>query len=75
MIFAQIKDDKIVNTITIDSVNILPLFLNDPITNEPFDFVLQIDFVYPQPGIGWTFDRIRFIPPEVVEVVEEPEDV
>lgn len=63
MIFAQIKDGLVVNTITLDDASILSLFQNDPVSGEPYDHVLQIDFLYPRPGIGWTFDEIQFIPP------------
>ena len=63
MIFAQIKDQVIVNTILLNDYSLLSKFLYDPMTEEPYDEVLQVDTVYPQPGIGWTFDGIQFYPP------------
>lgn len=59
MIFAQIKDGLIVNTIVLDSSNDLSLFTSG------FDYVLQIDQQYPRPGISWSFDGIQFIPPPI----------
>lgn len=67
MIFSQIQDGVIVNTIVLNDIDDLPLFMGD------FDYVLQIDQLYPRPGIGWTFDGITFSPPEP-SVSEESED-
>lgn len=67
MIFAQIKDSLIVNTIVLNSAADLQLFTNG------FDYVLQIDYQYPQPGIGWTFDGIQFLPPPPGEDPPEEE--
>ena len=62
MVFAQISNQLIVNTIILSDESMLNLFLNDQFGN-PFDYVLRIDMIYPQPGIGWTFDGIQFYPP------------
>lgn len=68
MIFAQIKENVIINTLVIEDINSLSLFKNDPKTGEPFDLILQIDATFPQPGIGWTFDGRIFIAPIESEV-------
>lgn len=51
MIYAQIKDGKVKNTIVIDDVSLLHLF------TEGFDYCLKIDDVEPQPGVGWGYDE------------------
>lgn len=65
MIFAQISNGVIVNTIVLQDSSILSLFQNDPTTDIPYDYVLQVDSQYPQPGVGWLFDGIVFSPPSV----------
>jgi hypothetical protein len=35
-------------------------FRIDPVSGNPFDYIIQIDYVYPQPGIGWGFDGTAF---------------
>lgn len=67
MIFAQLKDGVVVNTIIITDVSMLPFFQADPMTGDPYDILLQVDATYPQPGIGWTFDGITFSPPDTSE--------
>jgi len=64
MVFAQIANGIIKNTILLNDISILNLFLNDPTTGQPYDFVLQIDFLYPRPAVGWTFDGISFQSPD-----------
>lgn len=63
MIFAQIRNTYVVNTFILDDYSLLDYFLNDP-DDVPYDAVLQIDQIYPKPGIDWTFDGIIFIPPD-----------
>lgn len=63
MVFAQITNQLIQNTIILNDESLLNLFLND-INDNPYDYVLRIDMIYPQPGIGWTFDGIQFFPPD-----------
>lgn len=63
MVFVQIKNQIIINSIVIDDISLINLFKNDPITGEPYDYVLQVDSIYPQPGIGWSFDGITFTAP------------
>lgn len=62
MIFAQIDNQLIQNTLLLNDESLLSLFLNDS-NGQPYDYVLRIDMIYPQPGIGWTFDGIQFYPP------------
>lgn len=71
MVFAQIKDQLVVNTIIIDDESMIDLFSNDPVTEQPYDLILRIDYIYPRPGIGWVFDGIIFIPPAEPEIIEE----
>jgi hypothetical protein len=61
-IYAQIKNNTIINTIKLDDSSLLPLFQIDPQGN-PYDSVMQVDMIYPQPGIGWWFDNIIWNPP------------
>lgn len=69
MIFAQISCGQIQNTIVLDDKSLLCLFLNDP-NGFPYDFVIQVDSMYPRPGIGWSFDGISFTAP----IVDDSED-
>lgn len=71
MIFAQIKDQVVQNTLVLDDESLVPMFQTNLLTGDAYDLVLRIDCTYPRPGIGWTFDGIIFIAP----VVEEVEDV
>lgn len=73
MIYAQIKDGVVVNTIVLEDDDLLPLFQTNLITGDTYDHVLLIQHLYPRPGIGWTFDDIQFFPPQQSEdpVVEE----
>lgn len=71
MIYAQIKNEIVVNTIILDDAALLPLFQNDPMTGEPYDLMLQIDMVYPRPGIGWIFNGLTFIAPPPSPEIEE----
>lgn len=64
MVFAQIKNMQVVNTIVVADLDDVSLFSNDPVTNVPYDYVLQVDTTYPQPGIGWAFDGIQFMAPD-----------
>lgn len=63
MVFAQIYSGTILNTIILNDISLLPLFQTNPMTGLVYDEVLQIDTLYPRPGIGWTFDGIIFYPP------------
>lgn len=65
MIFAQISNKKIVNTIELEDDSLLNLFKIDPSTGMDFDCVLQIDTIDPLPGIGWSYDKGIFIAPPI----------
>jgi hypothetical protein len=54
MIFAQITDNLIVNTIQIDDIAVVPMF------TEGYDACVQIDNIAPQPAIGWSYDGTDF---------------
>lgn len=65
MIYAQIKDGVIKNTIKVDENTDLSLFL------EGFDHLIRIDNLDTIPGIRWSYDGASFAPPiELVEIVE-----
>jgi hypothetical protein len=64
MIYAQITNNTIMNTIILHDVSLLPFFQTDP-NGNPYDSVIQIDNIYPQPGINWWFDNILWNPPIV----------
>lgn len=62
MVFAQVQDGIVTNTIILNDYSLLPLFQKDQLGNL-YDYVLQVDATYPQPGVGWAFDGIQFTPP------------
>lgn len=62
MIYAQITNNTIVNTIQLDDISILPLFQTDQ-NGNPYDSVIQIDNIIPKPGINWWFDNVNWNPP------------
>lgn len=64
MIYAQIKNLRIVNIIAADENTDLALFL------EGFDLLIRIDILPVIPGISWTYDGLIFSPP--VESVDDP---
>lgn len=57
MIYAQIKNNLVQNCIVLDNATLEPLFL------EGFDYLIRIDNLDPQPGIGYSFDGQSFSPP------------
>lgn len=71
MIYAQIKDGVIKNTIVLKDDSLLDLFRTDPMTGVSYDSVRLIEHLYPRPGIGWTFDEIMFAPPVLVEQTDD----
>lgn len=71
MVFAQIKNGNVQNTIILDNANLLDLFSIDPITGDPYEYVIQVDLMYPRPGIGWTFDGRIFSAPASLGGMEE----
>ena len=60
MVFAQITGGRVVNTIVLSDSTLLDNFRNDPISGNPYDYVIQIDYAFPQPGIGCGFDGSAF---------------
>jgi hypothetical protein len=67
MIFAQIKNNTIINTIDLEDVSLLSLFQTDQ-NGNPYDSVIQIDNIIPQPSIGWSFDNVNWNPPVAAPV-------
>lgn len=65
MIFAQVSNSLVVNTLVLNDISLLSNYYKNPITGIPYDYILQVDATFPQPGIGWGFDGIRFIPPDI----------
>lgn len=61
MVYAQIKDNKVVNTIVVNEDTPLELF------SEGYDYFLRIDEMSPRPAIGWSYDGEEFTapPPEI----------
>ena len=64
MIYAQITNNIIVNTIVLDDASLLSLFSADQ-NGNPYDSVIQIDNMSPQPAINWWFDNVNWNPPVV----------
>jgi hypothetical protein len=60
MVFAQITGGQVVNMIVLNDTSLLSNFMNNPVSGNPYDYVIQTDYVYPQPGIGWGFDGTAF---------------
>lgn len=50
MIYAQIKNLVVQNTIVVDDLTLLDLFIVN------FDYLVPIDSISPQPGPDWTYD-------------------
>jgi hypothetical protein len=63
MVYAQINNLEVINTVTLDDISLLSLFSNDPNTGNPYDAIIQIDNIFPQPGIGWAYINGNFTPP------------
>lgn len=65
MVYAQIKNGNVVNTIVADENTPLDLFARG------FDYFIRIDEMDLVPSIGWTYNGENFSPPAPPEV-EEP---
>ena len=74
MIYAQIRNNKIVNTIMLDDSTLIPLFSVDT-SGVPYDSVLQIDNLQPMPGVNWTFDNVNWNPPNAQVLTQATIDV
>lgn len=57
MVYAQVRNNVVVNTIVLDDLTLLPLF------SEGFDACIRIDGVSPMPSINWTYIGGVFAPP------------
>lgn len=57
MIYAQIKNNKVVNTIVIDEDTDIDLFA------EGYDYFLPIDDANPRPSVGWSYNDGHYAPP------------
>lgn len=60
MVYAQVSNGVVQNTIEVDESTPLDLF------SEGFDYLLRIDEIEDMPGIGWLFDGSDFSrPPDI----------
>lgn len=50
MIYAQITNGVVLNTISLDDPGLIPVF------KEGYDYILPIGALIPQPEISWTYD-------------------
>lgn len=64
MIYAQIKNNVVMNTIVVDEDTPLDLF------SRGFDHFLRIDLLEPRPSIGYLYNDGVFSPPPPEEPVE-----
>jgi len=62
MIYAQIKNGKIQNTIVLIDTSLIVTF------SQGFDYFIEIDSLLPIPGIGWSYDGTSFSPPPVPKI-------
>ncbi len=65
MIYAQIRDGIVKNTIVVDETTPMNLF------SQEFDYFLRIDNLSIIPGIGWNYDGDDYIPPLDPEIISE----
>lgn len=69
MIYAQIKDNKIINSIVIDDETPMELF------SKGYDYFIRIDNLNPTPGIGWSYIADNeFSPPPTPPDPEQQEN-
>lgn len=59
MIYAQIKDGLISNTLALEDASLVGLF------STGFDSLVRVDKLDPQPGIGWSYNGKVFAPPAI----------
>lgn len=65
MIYAQINNGKVINTIVVDSTTPLDLF------SREYDYFFRIDLLSPMPGINWIYDGQNFsAPPQQIDEIE-----
>lgn len=65
MLYAQIKDQKIINIIILNDEELLDQF------SEGFDFCLRIDELETIPQIDWNYEDEVFSPPSIPELTNE----
>lgn len=74
MVYAQITNRKIVNIIELEDDSLVNLFKTNPNTGSEYDAILQIDNIFPQPGIGWSYINGIFVSPSpALPVYPSPE--
>lgn len=59
MIYAQIKNNLVVNCIVADDETPMDIF------SAGYDYFIRIDNLNPIPGIGWSYDGTTFIAPVI----------
>jgi hypothetical protein len=74
MVYAQITNNKIINIIELHDASLLSLFQTDQ-NGNPYDSVIQIDLMNPQPGIGWTFDNVNWNNPNTPAPAENTVEI
>lgn len=66
MVYAQIKNNRVINTIILNNEELLPIF------KQNIDDCIRIDEISPRPGIDWNYDGGEFSPPNnELEQIEE----
>lgn len=68
MIYAQIKNGQVQNTILVDENTPLDLF------SEGYDHFMRIDELNPCPGPTWSYDGESFSPPPIPPEPSESKD-
>jgi hypothetical protein len=71
MIYAQIKDGVVLNTIVLEDTSLESVF------SAGFDYFISIDAVNPKPSIGWGYDGSAFSPivPPVITTQSKYESI
>lgn len=57
--YAQIVNNLVANTIAVSAD------MDPSMFQEGYDYLLRVDNLSPQPGIGWGYDGESFTPPAV----------
>lgn len=57
MVYAQIKDGIVQNTIVLDDPSLEGVF------SQGYDYFLRVDNLDSQPGVGWSYDGQNFTAP------------
>lgn len=67
MVYAQISNGIVKNTIVLDDLSLLPLF------SQGFERCIRVDNLDVVPSIGWSYDGEEFIAPPP-PIINEEED-